>query len=341
MRILSVPKEIWYVAKHRPVALSAAADGRLQKLKLWKVLKEKQLGEAEIQQLLRVSRSSLYRWQKRLREKGPKGLEVKSRRPHRVRQSMWSEELEAAVLELREAYPGWGKDKLAVLLRRKGLQTSASRVGRILVELKKRGWLHEVPVGLVKIKKRPQKRTYAIRKPRNYEVKEPGDLVQVDTLEVRPLDETRLKHFTARDVISRWDVVEAHRRATAHTASDFLETILARMPFPVKAIQVDGGSEFRADFEQACQQRGLMLFVLPPHSPKLNGRVERAHRTHLEEFYAVIPKSSQVEALNIALYPWERVYNHIRPHQALDYLTPAEYIQKYHPNLISKKSHMY
>ncbi len=69
MRILSVPKEIWYVAKDRAVALSAAADGRLQKLKLWKVLKEKQLGEAEIQRLLRVSRSSLYRWRKRLREK--------------------------------------------------------------------------------------------------------------------------------------------------------------------------------------------------------------------------------------------------------------------------------
>src|SRR5512143_4161020 len=233
MRIRSVPKEIWYVAKHRPVALSAVADGRLQKLKLWKVLKEKQLGEAEIQQLLRVSRSSLYRWQKQLREKGPKGLEVKSRRPHRLRHREWGQAREEAVLELREAYPGWGKDKLAVLLRRKGLQMSASTVGRILVDLKERGWLPEVPVGLVKIKKRPQKRTYAIRKPRNYQVQEPGDLVQVDTLEVRPLDETTLKHFTARDVISRWDLVEAHRRATVNTASEFLETILARMPFLV------------------------------------------------------------------------------------------------------------
>ncbi|MFH2104366.1 MAG: hypothetical protein ABIJ39_13535 [Chloroflexota bacterium] len=36
-----------------------------------------------------------------------------------------------------------------------------------------------------------------------------------------------------------------------------------------------------------CWQRHIQLFVLPPHSPKLNGYVERAHRTHQEEFYEV------------------------------------------------------
>jgi hypothetical protein len=44
------------------------------------------------------------------------------------------------------------------------------------------------------------------------------------------------------------------------------------MPFPIRALQIDGGPEFAAEFEQACQQRGLHLFVLPPRSPKLNGR---------------------------------------------------------------------
>jgi hypothetical protein len=29
------------------------------------------------------------------------------------------------------------------------------------------------------------------------------------------------------------------------------------------------------------------MFVLPPRSPKLNGGVERTHRTHAEEFYEV------------------------------------------------------
>ena len=45
---------------------------------------------------------------------------------------------------------------------------------------------------------------------------------------------------------------------------------------------MDGGSEFMAGFERACQEAGIRLFVLPPHSPKLNGHVERANRTHTE-----------------------------------------------------------
>ena len=31
--------------------------------------------------------------------------------------------------------------------------------------------------------------------------------------------------------------------------------IVERMPFPIKAIQVDGGSEFQGEFEEACRQR--------------------------------------------------------------------------------------
>jgi putative transposase len=82
------------------------------------------------------------------------------------------------------------------------------------------------------------------------------------------------KHFSARDTISRWDVVEVHERATSLAAAHFLDSLVDRMPFPFAAVQVHGGSEFAAEFELACQQRGLPLFVLPPRSAKLNGHVE-------------------------------------------------------------------
>ena len=61
------------------------------------------------------------------------------------------------------------------------------------------------------------------------------------------------KHFTARDVVSRWDVLAVYHRATAQAATSFLETLLEWASFPVRALQVDGGSEFKADFERACQ----------------------------------------------------------------------------------------
>ena len=137
----------------------------------------------------------------------------------------------------------------------------------------------------ISARRRSRPRPYAVRNPREYQAVEPGDIVQVDTLDVRPLPRIVLKHFTARDMVSRWDMLEVHTRATSSLAAQFLHTMRCRFPFPLKAVQVDGGSEFMADFETACQKLGISLFVPPPRSPKLNGHVERAQRTHTEEFY--------------------------------------------------------
>jgi putative transposase len=100
------------------------------------------------------------------------------------------------------------------------------------------------------------------------------------------------------------------------------------MPFPVKAIQVDGGSEFMAEFEDACRDRGVQLFVLPPRSPKLNGHVERSNRTHREEFYQVVKLPTTLAEVNRALRKWEAIHNSYRPHQALRYLTPKSFLNQ-------------
>src|ERR1700690_669139 len=99
-----------------------------------------------------------------------------------------------------------------------------------------------------------------------------------------------------------------------------------RMPFPIRAISIDNGSEFMAEFETACAEREIRLFVLPPRSPKLHGAVERANRTHTEEFYEVTDAEPELAAFQLELRAWETVYNTIRPHQSLGYLTPAEYL---------------
>jgi transposase InsO family protein len=91
---------------------------------------------------------------------------------------------------------------------------------------------------------------------------------------------------------------------------------------------VDGGPEFEAVFEKECQLRGIRLFVLPPRSPKLNGGVERAHRTHTEEFYEVTDCTFDLAELREKLLEWERIYNTIRPHQALGYLTPLKFLEQ-------------
>jgi hypothetical protein len=52
---------------------------------------------------------------------------------------------------------------------------------------------------------------------------------------------------------------------------------------------------------EECQRRGIKLFTLPPRSPKLNGHVERAQRTHTEEFYEVTEASFELSELNRAV----------------------------------------
>jgi transposase len=114
-------------------------------------------------EILRLPRSTLYRWQKRVQERGLIGLEDGDRRPKRVRRPQWSPELAEAVLRLREAHPGMGKEKLWVLLGREGIGTSVSTVGRILKRLKARGVLIEPPRNGITRRKRRLVRPYATR----------------------------------------------------------------------------------------------------------------------------------------------------------------------------------
>jgi transposase InsO family protein len=245
-----------------------------------------------------------------------------------VRQPTYSVELIEAVVSLREKYPRWGKNKLVILLEEEGYRVSASTVGRILRYAKGRGILKEPIPNYVSARKRLRKRPYAQRKPTGYQSTAPGDMVQLDTLDVRPLPGVLLKHFTAHDVVSKWNVVSVHQHASAATAAHFLDILKDRMPFTVRAIQVDGGSEFESIFEEECQQRGIRLFVLPPRSPKLNGGVERAHQTHTEEFYEVTDSSFELAELRQELLEWETTYNTVRPHQALRYLTPLKFLEQ-------------
>ena len=279
-----------------------------------------------------ISAQTFYRWKRRYDPRNLKPLENRSHRPKHLRQPAAPPELVEAVLKLREQYPCWGKDKLVVLLREQGFQVSTSMVGRIIRRLKDRGVLREPVRNPVSARRRVLKRPYAVKKPKDYVVEQPGDLVQLDTLDIRPLPGAVFKHFTARDTISRWDVLGVYSRATATTAACFLDKLERCMPFPIRAVQVDGGSEFEAAFEEECQRRNVKLFVLPPRSPKLNGCVERAHRTHTEEFYEVTDSSFELLELRVELSQWERIYNTVRPHQALGYLTPFQFLEQWKQN---------
>lgn len=322
MRVFSIAKGFHYLAKRTYPELSQKELDRLRAIRLWRQTKDTGL----VCETFGISRATLYRWVTRFDPKDLSSLKERSRRPRRLRKPMWSHPLIMAVKALRRQYPRWGKEKLQALLGAQGWDVSVSTVGRILKYLKARGDIVEPRRRAISTKRRMQ-RPYAVRKPKEYIPVRPGDLVQIDTLDIRPIAGVVLKQFTARDVISKWDVIEARYRATAKTAREFIDTLQRRMPFPIKAIQVDGDSVFYADFELACKEKNIQLFVLPPKSPKLNGSVERANRTHTEEFYEVNECSWTIPELNKQLLGWEHVYNCVRPHHALGNITPLQFLK--------------
>lgn len=322
-----VPPKALALARKPPVDLSDAAKKRLK----WMDYYQSRGRNASLTcRHFDISRSTFYLWHQRYDPHHLASLESRSCRPRRVKRPTWSLEMIQAVKRVREQYPRWGKTKLKVLLGRQGIKLSASMVGRILGHLKRTGQLVEPLSRRTGVRKKSRiNRVHAVRKPKEYMAQRAGDIVQIDTQDVYPLPGMHLKHFTATDVASRWSVCSLHSRATALTAKAALEEVLDRMPFWVLAIQIDGGSEYMAEFEVACKDKGVKLFLLPPRSPKLNGTVERTHRTHQEEFYEVTQAEGTTEAIRKELRQWEDTYNTVRPHQSLGYKTPLEYLQEH------------
>src|SRR6188474_2269114 len=167
---------------------------------------------------------------------------------------------------------------------------------------------------------------HAKRLPKGMKPIRPGELVQIDTLFVNVAPDKAVKHFTAYDPVAKWTVALVAGRATARCAAALLDKLIAEVPFRIEGIQVDGGSEFRAEFEDACRERNLCLFVLPPKRPQLNGHVERAQGSWRYEFYGVEDLPSRLKPLQLRIDAFAHRFNHTRPHQALGDLTPAEYL---------------
>ena len=264
--------------------------------------------------------STLYRW--------AKDAPLKSRRPRTTRKTTWTTRLVQAVEDWRLEEPTWGKAKIVVKLREQGFTASEATVGRILAHLVKRGAIVPVPAmrKAAKTRKWPPRRRYAQRLPKAAKPKQPGQIVQLDTVYVTLAPGKHVKHFTAYDPVAKWTVAKAYNRATAASAAMFLDKLTADMPFKVEAIQVDGGSEFMAEFEDACKSRAISLFLLPPRSPELNGAVERCNSSWRYEFYAVYDLPTRLDDLNPLIDAFQHRYNTHRPHGALGGKTPAQYL---------------
>ena len=304
-------------------AVAACRRGVLDR---WHLARREGLAAGKAAEVVGVPRSTLFNWD-RLRRQGR--LEPRSRRPRRLRRTAWSAELVEAVLAARRDQPMWGKAKIAVVVRRGRPEwpaASESTVGRILSHLMRRGAVEPVPALRRKAPRAARsRREWARRRPAGLRPAKPGEIVQVDTLTVTPRGgRPSVKQLVAADPVSKWTCAKAYRRATARNARDFLGKPVREMPFAVEAVQVDGGSEFKAEFERECRERAIPLWVLPPRSPELNGHVERAIGTWRYEFYGCRDIPDDLVKVNRLVDAFADEFNRMRPHRSLGCLAPEE-----------------
>lgn len=340
MQIRGLHRNLYRLAAYatRQESLSTAAQAREKQLGDWETLKARKVPDHEIARVTGISRATYYRRKKALERYGSKGLEARSCRPGRVRTSRMPQANRDAILRVRQAHPTYGKAKIAAILKREyGLPLSESAVGRVLSNLMRRGLVARYAAAA---RPRRKRRFTGHAKRWAYDLRptQPGEMIQVDHMTVTK-NQCSFKHFQAWDPITKTTHAEVYGNAKSSTAAAFLKSLQEALPFAVKSIQVDGGSEFMKDFEEACKIKGIPLYVLPPKRPQYNGGVERMNRTMREDFYARKDlHADSLGAFRHALKHALHTYNHFRPHQHLDNLTPAQYTQNIlRPNL----SHRY
>ena len=131
--------------------------------------------------------------------------------------------------------------------------------------------------------------------------------------------------LTAVDIVTKQAWVKLVPSLTSQYAARLLEEVLRSSWFPLHTIHTDNGSEFKAFFDEAVTAANLRHLWNYPKQPKTTGYVGRFNWTIQDEFlfntedFLLYP-----EEFKEKLTEWLVWYNHIRPHQSLNYQLPYQ-----------------
>jgi len=292
----------------------------------WEKLASEGVSIAIAQQILGFSRSTFYKMKKTLKDL-EKGISPPSKRPKKVNKPRWGEAELQLVLRIRRENLTYGKEKISCILKRDhGFTMSESTVGRIITHLKAKGLITKSASALRTKRKRNFQGHAKPWTYKEYRTMVMGERVQIDHMTVTK-NGICFKHFQSWDRRSKFIDAAVYSNAKSSSAKRFLLDFVKNSPYKILSIQVDGGSEFMAEFEEVCAELEIPLIVLPPSKPTYNGGVERGNRTFREEFYNRSNLlADSIGDMRFELKKATQKYNTYRPHRALKGLTPMQYI---------------
>jgi transposase InsO family protein len=278
----------------------------------------KQMSVTEASATYRVSRQHIHRWLARYRDRGVDGLEPRSRRPHSNPQRTASKVAERIVV-LRRELAGQGLDHgpqtIGWHLEQEQLPVpSTSTIRRILLAA---GLITAEP------KKRP-KSSY-----RRFQADQPNECWQSDFTHWQLADGSVVEIINWLDDHSRYLLAAVARPRIS--GEDVVTTFLAAADthgLPHSTL-TDNGSVYtsrftggRNGFEYLLASLGIVQKNGHPNHPQTQGKIERFHQT-LKRWLTAQPTAATLKELQAQLDRFQRTYNDLRPHRALNRLTPA------------------
>jgi putative transposase len=219
--------------------------------------------------------------------------------------------------ELATARVGYGYRRLHIMLQREGWPINHKRVYRLYRE-----------EGLGLRRKPPRRRVAAIKREIRPTATEPNECWSMDFVADQLFDGRRLRVLTLVDNHTRESLaLTPGQRMGGMNVVEILEGVTKAKGFP-KRIKVDNGPEFISkDLDRWAYWNKVELDFSRPGKPGDNAFIEAFNSRFRQEclnehwFLSMEDAQEKIEA-------WRTQYNCQRPHSALGYHTPAEFINR-------------
>jgi transposase InsO family protein len=290
-------------------------DERMQLVSEWL---SGECSKAEICRRYGVSRKTGYKIAGRYELEGPSGLIDRSRAPH-VHPNAVGEEVEAAILAVREQHPSWGPKKIKAWLDHHcpGRHWPAtSTIGAVLqrhgLVVRRRLRRHGAPSPSPLTAAAQANDVWAIDFKGWFRT---GDGARCDPLSVSDLDSRyviRLQAVKRPDAAHVWPVLDA-----AFREFGLPRVMRSDNGAPFASVGAGGLSRLSVKLVKA----GVIPERIRPGKPQQNGSHERLHRTVKAE--TASPPAATLRAQQRRFDDFRRVFNQERPHEALGQETPA------------------
>ena len=274
-----------------------------------------------------VSRNFVYKWVKRCHRWDLSSLENRSRRPKHVRTVQYDSNLVGIIRKIRKEYPTFSAVKISVLLLRDyAIKISPATVGRIIKKFNlffsKLITLHK---DLSKSAKRGWQKRKAKERMRYYMKSErPRHIIEFDMKHINN-SSCRQYALCAIDTYTKEAVIHICSAPTAKNGCIAMQKVLERFGKDIIIVCDNGSENFGETFDLLEKQRVRQIFARP-HTPK--------DKPHIENFIGKYQKEClneskgkrmTVEERQAEANKWLNDWHFYRPHQALNYMTPAEY----------------